>query len=270
MSPTTELRFAANLHWLFNELPFMQRFDAAAAAGFRAVEYPAPYGFSADELRRHLDDAGLDQVLINSPTGAPDSPTRYGSACIPELVKEFREGFDRALEYAGALGSRLIHVVGGICPDDVDRSRAFAQYVANIAWAAERSAGSGVHLVLETINQRDAPGFVLESQQQAAGVVQAVGRDNVGLLFDIYHCQVGQGDVTRTLHELLPFVSHIQVADPPSRTEPGTGELGWDFVFDRIRSFDYTGWIGCEYRPAHETVEGLRWRDRYCELGDAS
>jgi hydroxypyruvate isomerase len=270
MTTARGLRLDANLHWLFTELPFEERFDAAARAGFRAVEYPAPYAYSATDLRRRLDDAGLEQVLINSPTGAPGSPTSYGSACIPELVKDFRNGVDLALEYAVALGSQILHVVGGIRPDHVDRDHAFAQYVANIAWAAERASSSGVRLVLETINQRDAPGFILASQEQAAGVVQAVGRDNVGLLFDLYHCQISQGDVTTRLQTLLPFVSHVQVADPPSRTEPGTGELGWDFVFDHLRSVDYAGWIGCEYRPAHGTVEGLGWRDRYRVEGESS
>ncbi|WP_232666778.1 hydroxypyruvate isomerase family protein [Pseudonocardia sp. TRM90224] len=259
----TALRFAANLKWLFTELPFEERFDAAAAAGFTAVEYSSPYGFPAAELRRRLDGAGLRQVLINTPGGQPGTPTRNGSACIPDLVPQFRRELDLALEYAGVLGSGLVHVTGGIRPEGVPAADAFATYVTNIGWAAERAAGSGVRLVLEALNQRDAPGFVLTSIEQAAGVVRAVGVDHVRLLFDVYHCQVQQGSVTTRMQELWPLVGHIQVADAPTRTEPGTGELNWRFVFDRIRALDYAGWIGCEYRPANGTLAGLSWLADY-------
>lgn len=253
------LRFDANLRWLFTEVPFERRFEAAARAGFTAVELGAPYTHAAPRIRTLLDDAGLTPVLINSPHGPPGSATHNGLACIPGARDEFRRGFDTALEYAHALGSGLVHVLGGVRPPGVPAGRARDEYVRNIAWAAERSAHTGVTLVLEAINQRDAPGFVLTSLEQAAGIVHEIGAGHVGLLFDVYHCQVGQGDVTRRLTRHFPLIRHIQVADAPARTEPGSGELNWDFLFDRAGALGYRGWIGCEYRPATTTETGLTW-----------
>jgi hydroxypyruvate isomerase len=255
----TALRFDANLKWLFTEVPFEERFDAAAAAGFTAVEYASPYEYDAATLKKRLDDAGLLQVLINTPMGEAGTPTRSGLACIPGLVGEYREGVERGLEYATALGSGFLHIVGGIVPDDVSRERAFALYVANIAWAAERAKGTGVRLLLEAQNKRDAPNFVLESQAQAAAVVEAVGQEHVGLLLDFYHAQIDEGDLIRGYLRFQQQILHIQVADPPSRNEPGTGEIGWPAVFRTVAESGYDGWIGCEYRPATETVAGLGW-----------
>lgn len=259
MAADPTLRFDPNLKWLFTELPFLERFDAAAAAGFTGVEYASPYEYEAAELVRRLNDAGLTQVLINTPMGPAGSPTRSGVACIPDRVNEFREGVERGLDYAAALGADLLHIVGGLVPADVSRDRAFARYVSNIGWAAERAKGTGVRLVLEAQNKRDAPGFILESQAQAAAVVEAVDEENIGLLFDFYHVQIDEGDLIRTLQSVWPHVFHLQIADPPSRHEPGTGEIGWSAVFDHLVREGYTGWIGCEYAPAAGTVDGLGW-----------
>lgn len=256
---TATLRFNANLKWLFTELPFEERFDAAAAAGFRGVEYASPYEYSAEHLRQRLRDAGLTQVLINTPAGEPGSPERSGLACLPDRVAEFRNGVERALEYAVALESDFIHVMAGIRPGDVSRDRAFARLVSNIAWAAERAKGTGVRLVLEAQNKRDAPGFILDTQAHAAAIVEAIDADNVGLLFDLYHAQIDEGDLVNTLEHLLPQVFHVQIADPPSRNEPGTGEISWPAIFGTLRSAGYDGWIGCEYRPKTDTVAGLGW-----------
>jgi hydroxypyruvate isomerase len=253
------LRFDANLKWLFTELPFEQRFDAAAAAGFRGVEFASPYEYEAAGLRRRLDDAGLTQVLINTPMGAPGTPGRHGFACLPLAVSEFREGVERGLEYAVDLGAELLHVVGGLVPAGVSRDRAFAQYVANIDWAVAHASGTGVRLVLEAQNRRDAPGFILETQAQAAAVVDAVGCDAVGLLMDFYHAQVNEGDLINTFHAHRDRILHLQVADPPCRHEPGSGEIGWRTIFAAIRRSGYAGWIGCEYTPATTTVPGLGW-----------
>ncbi|MFH9425695.1 hydroxypyruvate isomerase family protein [Streptomyces sp. NPDC017529] len=258
-------RLDANLKWLFTELPFERRFDAAAAAGFTGVEYAAPYVYPARRLRQLLRDAGLCQVLINSPPGEPGSPERSGSACLPGRGGAFRDGIERGLEYAVELGSEFLHVLGGVRPPDVSRDRAFAQYVVNLGWAAERAHGTGVRLVLEAQNTRDAPGFFLETQAQAAAVADAVrtvdgdGAHGVGLLFDVYHAQVAEGDLVRTLRTYLPYVQHVQIADPPTRTEPGTGEIAWPLVFDTLLAAGYSGWIGCEYTPATDTVSGLGW-----------
>jgi len=197
--------------------------------------------------------------------GAADSPGRNGWACIPDRVQEFRTGLLEALEYAVALDAGLVHVLGGIRPADVSRDHAFATYVGNIAWAAEQAASAGVRLVLEAINQRDAPGFVLDSVEQTADVVRAVGGDHVGVLFDVYHCQVTEGDLTTRFRELFPHIAHVQVADVPARTEPGTGEIAWAFVLGAIRALGYDGWIGCEYRPANGTVPGLSWLQEFTD-----
>ncbi|MFD9857959.1 hydroxypyruvate isomerase family protein [Streptomyces alboflavus] len=250
---------AANLTWLFTELPFERRFDAAAGAGFAGVEYADPYPYPPARLRGLLRDAGLRQVLINSPTGAAGSPERRGLACHPGRTADFHAGIERGLEYATELGAGLLHVLAGVTPPDVRPERAFATYVTNIAWAAERAHGTGVRVVVEAQNQRDAPGYFLRTQEQAKDVVEAVGPDRAGLLLDLYHAQVTEGDLVRTLGACLPFATHLQIADPPDRSEPGSGEIRWPRVFEALHTGGYAGWIGCEYRPAHGTVAGLGW-----------
>jgi hydroxypyruvate isomerase len=256
-------RLCANLKWLFTEVPFLERFDAAARAGFTAVEYASPYEFPARDLRSRLNSCGLKQVLFNTPAGDPAEGGGSGLACVPGRQGKFREGLKRALEYASALDCGLVHVMAGIEPAGASHETAAAVYATNLFWAAEAAAGSGVKLVLEPINQRDVPGFFLRTQEQAASVIEAMGRDRVGLQFDIYHCQVAQGDVTRRMENLMPVIAHMQLADVPGRNEPGTGEIGWDYVFRRIDEINYGGWIGCEYRPLGETTSGLNWRKRY-------
>ncbi|MFC8075614.1 hydroxypyruvate isomerase family protein [Streptomyces sp. NPDC057307] len=253
------LRFDANLKWLFTEVPFEERFDAAAAAGFTGVEYADPYPYPAALLRRRLTDAGLHQVLINTPVGEPGSPRRAGSACLPGDTDRFRADLERGLDHAVGLGSDFLHVLGGVRPPGVSHDLAFATLVTNLAWAVERARGTGVCLVIEAQNGRDAPGFLLDTQARAAAVVEALGGDGIGLLLDVYHVQVQEGDLVRTLREQLPRVRHIQIADPPDRTEPGSGEVSWPRVFGTLLDAAYEGWIGCEYRPADGTVNGLSW-----------
>lgn len=259
------LRFDANLKWLFTELPFVERFDAAARAGFAAVEYASPYEYEARQLRALLDGSGLEQILINTPMGPAGSPTRSGYACSPDLVPEYRDGVLRGLEYATALGAQFLHVVAGIVPEGVDADRAFARYVANIAWAAEQARGSGIRLLLEAQNERDAPGFVLTSPARAAAVVEAVGDDVVGQLLDVYHAQITGGDLVRTFEKYRDTVLHLQIADVPERHEPGTGEIAYPNLFRVIESSGYDGWIGCEYQPATDTVAGLTWMEEFAK-----
>ena len=168
-----------------------------------------------------------------------------------------------ALEYAAVLDCRLIHLMAGVVPGDVPYETAAALYAVNLAWAAEQAGAAGVRLAIEAINGRDIPGYFLRTQEQAAAVAAAIGPDKVGIQFDIYHCQTAQGDISRRLEALLPLIAHIQVADVPGRHEPGTGEIGWEFLFGRIRELGYEGWIGCEYQPRTETVPGLTWLDRF-------
>ncbi len=251
-------RFCANLKWLFTELPFLDRFDAAARAGFRGVEYASPYEYPASEIRARLRACDMEQVLFNTPAGGAS-----GMACIPSRRREFRDSVKKALDYAAELDCSLIHLMAGIVPPNLNRDTAAAAYVSNVAWAADQVSSTGVKLVLEPINHHDVPGFFLRTQEEGAAVVEAIGRDRIGLQFDIYHCQVAQGDVTRRMGTLMPLIAHMQLADVPGRNEPGTGEIAWDYVFRRIDELEYAGWMGCEYRPATETVVGLTWLRRF-------
>jgi hydroxypyruvate isomerase len=255
-------RLAANLSMMFNEVAFLDRFAAAAQARFGAVEYLFPYEYPAAELRKRLDDNGLKQALFNAPPGDWAKGER-GLASLPGRQAEFREGIARALDYAAALDCPFVHVMAGIPPAGTSPVTAASVYAANLAWAGEQALAAGKRLVIEPINHRDMPGFHLNTVEQGAAVIAAIGRDRLGLQFDIYHCQVTQGDVTKRLEALMPLVDHIQIADVPARNEPGTGEIGWEFVFRRIDALGYAGWVGCEYRPAGETVAGLAWRQRY-------
>lgn len=255
-------RFCANIGFLFPDLPFLDRFAAAAKAGFAAVEYAAPYEYPAAELRARLTDNGLAQVLINSPAGNRAAGER-GFACLPGRQADFRDGVAQALDYAAALDCKLVHVMAGAPPQGVARDTALALYAVNLAWAAERAASAGIRLVIEPLNPNDAPGYLLSTQEQGAAIVEAIGRDRVGLQFDIYHCQTAQGGVAARLETLLPVIGHIQLADVPGRHEPGTGEIAWDYLFRRIDELGYAGWIGCEYAPLGDTAAGLAWRRRY-------
>jgi len=247
---------------MFNEVPFLDRFDQARKAGFDAVEFLFPYEYPIAELRTRLDANGLTQVLFNAPPGDWGRGER-GLASLPGRTREFREGVKKGLEYAHGLGCSLLHCMAGLAPEGVSPVTLAATYAANLAWAGEQALGAGVRAVIEPINHRDMPGYHLNTMAQGAAVVEAIGRDRLGLQFDIYHCQVTEGDVTSRMATFMPVIAHMQLADVPARNEPGTGEIGWDYVFARIDALGYGGWVGCEYRPAGDTVAGLAWRQRY-------
>jgi hydroxypyruvate isomerase len=255
-------RFAANLSMMFNEVPFLDRFAAARKAGFEGVEFLFPYDFSTSELRTRLVGEGLTQALFNMPPGNWGAGER-GLASLPGRQSEFREGVKKALDYAAALDCRHVHCMAGIVPADVSPVTAAAVYAANLAWATEQARPAGLKLVIEPINHRDMPGYFLNTQAQGAAVVDAIGRDRLGLQFDVYHVQITEGDITKRMERYMPVIAHIQVADVPDRNEPGTGEIGWDYVFRRMDELGYQGWVGCEYRPAGDTVAGLGWRQRF-------
>jgi len=259
MTTPHRLRLSANLKWLFTELPFLDRFAAAAKAGFTAVEIASPYDFSEHELLGRLEDSGLQAVLINTPS-IPNTLGSNGIACHPDKLPLFREQTENAIQYANALGAKLIHLMAGIRPPGVAMDTACATYLENVAWAAQLAESAGVTLLLEAVNRRDVPDFFLGTLEDGLQVIEEVGSPHVRLLFDVYHCQVTQGDVTRRFDKLLPQIAHVQVADVPLRSEPGTGELRYDFIFDHIRNSGYAGWIGCEYRPLKGTELGLSWR----------
>lgn len=257
------LRLSANLKWLFTEVPLLQRFNAAARAGFTAVEYPTPYEQPIATVANELRGCGLQMVLINTPAGDKALGEQSGLACIPDRREAFRDDLRKGLDYATGLGCGLLHLQAGILPSGVSRDRGWATYMANVAWAADLASAAGVRLVLEPINQIDIPGFLLRTQEEGAAVIEAIGRDKIGLQFDIYHCQVEQGSVSRRLQTLMPIIDHIQVADSPGRHEPGTGEIAWDFMFRHVEQLNYTGWIGCEYTPLRDTEKGLDWRRKF-------
>ena len=255
-------RLAANLSMMFNEVPFLERFPAARKAGFEGVEFLFPYEYRAQELRSRLVGEGLTQVLFNMPPGDWAQGER-GLASLPGRQAEFREGVKRALDYANTLECRRVHCMAGIVPAGLSLVTAAAIYAANLAWAAEQAGAAGVKLMLEPINHRDMPGYFLHTQAQGAAVIEAIGHDRLGLQFDVYHVQTAEGDIAKRMETHMPLIDHMQIADVPARNEPGTGEIGWEFVFRRMDELGYQGWVGCEYRPAGDTVAGLGWRQRF-------
>ncbi|MEU1799586.1 2-oxo-tetronate isomerase [Streptomyces sp. NPDC019937] len=260
-------RFAANLSMMYTEHDFLDRFAAASADDFEAVEYLFPYAYDATELRRRLDDHGLRQVLFNAPPGAWDSGER-GIAALPGREAETRAGIDRALEYAAELGCAQVHVMAGLVPPEAtpaESARHRDTYLANLARAAERAAGMSVDILIEPINGRDMPGYFLNRQAEAHAVVREVAAANLKVQLDLYHCQIVEGDLTTTLRRDLTTgrVGHLQIAGVPDRHEPDRGELDIRHLFGVVDDLGFDGWIGCEYIPAAGTSEGLGWLDDY-------
>lgn len=251
-------RFAANLSMLYPQHEFLDRFAAAAADGFAAVEYLFPYDYSTQELKQRLSENGLVQALFNAPPGDWAAGER-GIASLPGREEEFRSGIARALEYAAVLGNDRIHVMAGLLPGEDLRERHHAVYVQNLAYAAEQAAKAGITVLIEPINTRDMPGFFLNRQDQAQAICKEVGAANLKVQFDFYHCQIVEGDVISKLRRDFAGVGHIQIAGVPDRHEPDLGELNYAWLFEEIDRLGYTGWIGCEYRPKGDTSEGLEW-----------
>jgi len=251
-------RFAANLTMLFNEVPFLDRFERAAKAGFEAVEFLFPYAFEAAQIKQRLDDNGLKLVLHNLPAGDWDAGER-GIGCLPERVDEFRSGVARALDYAQVLGVHQLNCLAGKAPAGVDDKRLRATLVANLSYAAAALKAAGLKLLIEPINTNDIPGFYLNRTHQAVGILDEVGADNAFIQYDIYHAQRMEGELAATVQKYLPRIGHIQLADNPGRNEPGTGEIHYPFLFAHLDRIGYAGWIGCEYKPATTTEAGLGW-----------
>ncbi|UTW11071.1 hydroxypyruvate isomerase [Marinobacterium rhizophilum] len=251
-------RFCANLSMLFTEHDFLDRFDAAAAAGFTGVEYLFPYDFDAAEIKAKLDARGLTQVLFNLPAGDWNAGER-GIACHPDRIEEFRAGVERAISYARVLGNTQVNCLAGIQPAGTEEALAEATLVENLRYAADKLKQAGIRLVMEAINTRDIPGFFLNNTKQALRIREQVGSDNLHLQYDIYHMQIMEGDICPTLQANLGAIAHVQLADNPGRHEPGTGELNYPFIFSFIDQIGYDGWIGCEYKPATSTEAGLGW-----------
>lgn len=251
-------RFAANLTMLFTELPFLDRFDAAARAGFQAVEFLFPYAFEASDIKARLDANGLQLVLHNLPAGDWDAGER-GIACHPDRVEEFRAGVERAIAYAQTLGVKQLNCLVGKAPAGVPESVLRETLVANLRHAAARLKAAGLRLLVEPINNYDIPGFYLSRTQQALDLLDEVGADNAFVQYDIYHAQRTEGELAATLQKHLARIGHVQLADNPGRNEPGTGEINYAFLFRHLDRIGYDGWVGCEYKPASTTEAGLGW-----------
>lgn len=251
-------RFSANLSMLFGEHDFLDRFDAAARAGFKAVEYLGPYDHEHETVAARLDKNGLVQVLFNLPSGDWGKGER-GIAVLPDRIDEFRQSVDEAIGYAKALSCPQVNCLAGIAPRDVAPSVLEDVFVENLKFAAERLEKSGIRLLIEPINTRDIPGFFLSHSDQALAIMDRVGSNNLYLQYDIYHMQVMEGDLARTIEQNLGRIAHIQLADNPGRHEPGTGEINFAFLYEHLDRIGYSGWVGAEYKPKSGTVEGLGW-----------
>lgn len=252
------LQFSANLSLLFAEQAFLDRFGAAASAGFRGVEFHFPYAFDKAVLAEVVLTSGVEVVLFNLPAGDWAAGER-GLACLPARKAEFQDGVGRAIEYAEALGCTRLNCLAGVPPAPTLRAQAIETLIDNLRFAAAVTQRAGIRLLLEPLNTRDNPGFLIPTSAQAMQIIDAVGSKNLQLQYDIYHAQAMEGDLTHTLERHLPQIGHIQIADNPGRHEPGTGEINFPFLFRRLAELGYAGWIGCEYQPSGETTDSFGW-----------
>jgi len=251
-------RFAANLSFLFQEVQFLDRFAAAAAAGFKAVEYVSPYEHPPEAIAALLKRHGLQQALFNNPAGDWAKGER-GLSALPGREREFEQGMSKAFDYAKALDCPRIHAMAGVLPAGVERAKAEATFVRNLTQAATEAGRRGVILVIEPINGRDIPGFYLQTSAHAEKVIAEVGSPHLRLQLDLYHCQIMEGDLTRRIERLLPLIEHVQIAGVPERHEPDDGEVNYAVLFRLLDKLGYAGWVGAEYKPRGKTEDGLGW-----------
>jgi len=251
-------QFAANLTMLFNESPFMERFEKAAQSGFQAVEFLFPYAFSAQDIKQKLEEKKLQLVLHNLPAGDWDAGER-GIACLPDRVAEFQAGVSKAIEYAKVLGVKQLNCLAGKIPAGADLDLLRKTFVSNLRYASAELKKANIKLLIEPINTFDIPTFYLSKTQQAVEIINEVDSDNLFIQYDIYHAQRMEGELANTMENNLSKIGHIQLADNPGRNEPGTGEINYGYLFKFIDRIGYQGWIGCEYKPATNTQAGLGW-----------
>lgn len=255
-------RFAANLSMMYTEVPFLERFGACAADGFRAVEFLFPYEHPAQVIRDELDRHGLQQVLFNAPPGSFEAGER-GIAGLPGRRDEFQQGIAQAIEYAKVLGCPRVHVMAGLLKRESEFTAQRELYVDNLGWAARKLGDAGLTMLIEPINTRDIPGYLLNTQADAHAIVERIGASNLKVQMDLYHCQIVEGDVAMKIRKHLSGVGHIQIAGVPQRHEPDIGELNYPYLFELLDELGYGGWIGCEYRPKGRTSDGLGWLRPY-------
>jgi hydroxypyruvate isomerase len=254
-------RFAANLSMMFQEIPdFLDRFEAAAKAGFQGVEFLFPYDHPPAAIAERLETNRLTLALFNTVPGDWNAGER-GLAALPGREHQFRDGVDKAIEYAKAAKCATIHAMAGLWPEG--RPKSDETYVENLRWAADRAAPAGVTVIVEPINTRDIPGYFLNYTGQAVGIIDKVGRANLQLQLDLYHVQIMEGDLAPKIRALAGRYPHVQIAGTPGRHEPDVGEVNYPFLFDLFDEIGYRGWIGCEYRPKGGTLAGLGWAGKY-------
>jgi len=255
-------RFSANISMLFKEVGFPERFEAAARAGFKAVEIQFPYGWSKRQLGEIAQRAGVEVVLINIPAGDPEKGDR-GIGCLPQRVAEFREGVARAIDYARTLGCKQMNCLAGVAPPGIDGATLRGTYVSNLRYAAGELARHGMTLLTEPVSTHAVPGFYLNAPAQALALMDEADADNLKLQYDLYHMRIMGDDLAETLSANLHRIGHMQIADVPDRHEPGTGEIDFPPLFELIDRLGYRGWIGAEYVPAGKTEDGLAWVKKY-------
>jgi hydroxypyruvate isomerase len=251
-------KFAANLTMMFNEVPFLQRFEAARGAGFEAVEFLFPYEHAAEDIAQQLAAHRLQNVLFNMPPGDWAAGER-GIASLPGREAEFRDGVAKAISYAKALGTPRLHAMAGLLPAGAERAVHRRTYIENLRYACAEAARHRITILIEPINTRDIPGYFLNTQADAHAIREEVGADNLKVQMDFYHVQIVEGDIAMKVRRYLPHIGHIQIASVPERNEPDGGEVNYRYLFSLLDELGYDGWLGCEYRPAKGTIEGLGW-----------
>jgi hydroxypyruvate isomerase len=261
-------KFSANLSMLFTERSFLDRFAAAARAGFRGVEFLSPYETPVEELAQRLRDNRLALALFNLPMGDRTRGER-GVACLPDRVDEFREGVARAIAYARALGCPTVNCLAGIPSPKTKMIEARRTLIENLRYAGDRCAESGVQMVMEPLNRYDAPGYFVTHSGRALDLIDETGSNNVKLQYDVYHMQRMEGELAATIERLLPRIGHIQIAGNPGRHEPSVGEINFRYLVDRLDALGYEGWVGAEYHPRGRTEDGLGWFTSYRTKSEA-
>ncbi len=252
------MRLSANIGFLFADRPLIDRIHAAAAAGFAAIEMHWPYDVPPEPVRDAIAAHDLTMLGVNTPRGGSAD---FGLGAVPGREAEFQSGFDLSLDYARRIGATAIHCMAGKS-DPADRAAAESVFVDNLRIAADKAQGTGITLLIEPINHRDAPGYVLSHSAEAATIIERTGRSNIRLMFDCYHLQITEGDLTRRLETFLPIIGHVQIAAVPSRAEPDEGEIDYAHILGHLDRLGYDGWVGAEYKPRALTEAGLGWRDK--------
>lgn len=255
------LKLAANLTMLFNEVPFIERFSAAAAAGFRGVEFLFPYQYEANQLQSIISQQGLTTVLFNAPPGQWQQGER-GLASLPNREQDFRDSVDQVIYYANILDCHQVHIMAGNAQPGLSSDEQQSQYIRQLSYAADRLLPHGICILIEPINPIDMPDYFLKTLDQAQQIIHLVNKPNIAIQFDIYHCQRTQGNILSSLEKHISNIKHIQIASAPDRHEPDNGEINYPWLLEKLEQMNYPGWVGCEYYPAGNTAEGLGWLNK--------